>query len=56
MMHMSADATQVKKVLFCSGKVYFDLAERQQKDKAERYCNYSSGTIYPLPLNNWTNL
>jgi 2-oxoglutarate dehydrogenase E1 component len=25
------DAAQVKKVLFCSGKIYFDLAERQQK-------------------------
>ena len=27
-----ADAGKVKKVLFCSGKIYFDLAERQQKD------------------------
>src|SRR5215475_9686813 len=26
------NAHDVKKVLFCSGKVYFDLAERQQKD------------------------
>ncbi|HJU45516.1 MAG TPA: 2-oxoglutarate dehydrogenase E1 component, partial [Chitinophagaceae bacterium] len=27
-----ADADAVKKVLFCSGKLYFDLAERQQRD------------------------
>ena len=25
------DAAQVKKVLFCSGKIYFELAERQAK-------------------------
>jgi 2-oxoglutarate dehydrogenase E1 component len=26
------DASKVKKVLLCSGKMYFDLQERQQKD------------------------
>ena len=26
-----ADAAKIKKVLFCSGKIYFDLAAHQQK-------------------------
>src|SRR6478609_8669768 len=28
----TTDTNQVKKVLLCSGKLYFDLAERKQKD------------------------
>ncbi|MFI5125137.1 MAG: 2-oxoglutarate dehydrogenase E1 component, partial [Chitinophagales bacterium] len=28
----AGEPSQVKKVLFCSGKIYFDLAERQTKD------------------------
>ena len=27
-----AEADKVKKVLFCSGKIYYDLAERKQKE------------------------
>ena len=32
MMLLYQDAAEVKKVLFCSGKLYFELAERQQKE------------------------
>ena len=32
MMLQLQDASQVKKVLFCTGKLYFELAERKQKD------------------------
>jgi 2-oxoglutarate dehydrogenase E1 component len=42
-------AENVKKVLFCSGKVYFDLAERQQKDKRKDVAIIRLEQIYPLP-------
>jgi 2-oxoglutarate dehydrogenase E1 component len=44
-----ADASQVKKVLFCSGKVYFDLAERQQKDQRKDVAIVRLEQLYPLP-------
>ncbi|MFL5809181.1 MAG: 2-oxoglutarate dehydrogenase E1 component, partial [Flavisolibacter sp.] len=43
------DPAQVKKVLFCSGKVYFDLAERQQKDNKTDVAIIRLEQIYPLP-------
>ncbi len=44
-----ADAGQVKKVLFCSGKVYFDLADRQQKDQRKDVAIVRLEQLYPLP-------
>jgi 2-oxoglutarate dehydrogenase E1 component len=41
---------QVKKVLFCSGKVYFDLAERQQKDNRKDVAIIRLEQLYPLPV------
>ena len=41
---------QVKKVLFCSGKVYFDLAERQQKENRKDVAIVRLEQLYPLPL------
>ncbi|MGZ5189656.1 MAG: 2-oxoglutarate dehydrogenase E1 component [Flavisolibacter sp.] len=43
------DASQVKKVLFCSGKIYFDLAERQQKENNQDVAIVRLEQIYPLP-------
>ena len=43
------DAHQVKKVLFCSGKVYFDLADRQQKDNRKDVAIVRLEQLYPLP-------
>ncbi|MDR3714352.1 MAG: 2-oxoglutarate dehydrogenase E1 component [Puia sp.] len=40
---------QVKKVLFCSGKVYFDLAERQQKDGRKDVAIIRLEQLYPMP-------
>jgi 2-oxoglutarate dehydrogenase E1 component len=40
----------VKKVLFCSGKVYFDLAERQQKENRKDVAIVRLEQLYPLPL------
>ncbi len=44
------DATQVKKVLFCSGKIYFDMAERQQKENRKDIAIVRLEQIYPLPF------
>ena len=43
------DPSQVKKVLFCSGKIYFDLAERQQKDNRKDIAIIRLEQLYPLP-------
>lgn len=45
-----ADTAKVKKVLFCSGKVYFDLAERQKKDDRKDVAIIRVEQLYPLPL------
>ena len=44
------DPSAVKKVLFCSGKVYFDLAEKQQKNNRQDVAIIRMEQIYPLPL------
>ena len=44
-------ATEVKKVLFCSGKVYFDLAERQLKENRQDIAIIRLEQIYPIPQN-----
>ncbi|MDP4247451.1 MAG: 2-oxoglutarate dehydrogenase E1 component [Bacteroidota bacterium] len=51
-----ADAGQVKKVLFCSGKVYFDLAERQQKDQRRDVAIIRLEQLYPLPVHQLEDL
>ena len=43
------DAAEIKKVLFCSGKVYFDLAERQQKEGRKDIAIIRLEQIHPLP-------
>ncbi len=43
------DAAAVKKVLLCSGKVYFDLAEKQQKENRKDIAIIRLEQIYPLP-------
>lgn len=45
------DPSKVKKVLFCSGKVYYDLAEQQQKDQIRDTAVIRLEQLYPLPLN-----
>jgi len=41
---------EVKKVLFCSGKIYFDLAERQQKENRQDVAIIRLEQIYPSPI------
>ena len=43
------DATAVTKVLLCSGKMYFDLAERQAKENRKEVAIIRLEQIYPLP-------
>jgi len=43
------DPQSVKKVLFCSGKVYYDLAERQQKEGRTDVAIIRVEQLYPLP-------
>ncbi|HEX6426120.1 MAG TPA: 2-oxoglutarate dehydrogenase E1 component [Niastella sp.] len=45
----AGEANQVRKVLFCSGKVYFDLAERQQKENKKDTAIVRLEQLYPLP-------
>ncbi len=45
------DASKVKKVLFCTGKIYFDLAERQLKDNIKDVAIIRLEQLYPLPFN-----
>jgi 2-oxoglutarate dehydrogenase E1 component len=42
-------AKKVKKVLLCSGKMYFDLSEKQLADKREDVAVIRLEQIYPLP-------
>lgn len=43
------DAVAVKTVLFCSGKIYFDLAEKQAKDNRKNVAIIRMEQLYPLP-------
>jgi 2-oxoglutarate dehydrogenase E1 component len=43
------EASAVTKVLLCSGKIYFDLAERQQKDNRKDVAIVRLEQIHPLP-------
>lgn len=43
------DPQAVTKVLFCSGKIYFDLAERQQKENIRNTALVRLEQLYPLP-------
>ena len=42
------DASAVKKVLFCAGKIYFELAEKQAKENRQDIAVVRLEQIYPL--------
>jgi 2-oxoglutarate dehydrogenase E1 component len=44
------NAEEVKTVLFCSGKIYYDLAERQLKDNRKDIAIIRLEQLYPLPV------
>jgi 2-oxoglutarate dehydrogenase E1 component len=45
-----ADAKKVKRVLFCSGKVYYDLLEKQQADDRKDVALVRLEQLYPTPV------
>ncbi len=47
---MITDAKKVKRVLLCSGKMYFDLSEKQIADKITDTAIVRLEQIYPLPV------
>jgi 2-oxoglutarate dehydrogenase E1 component len=46
----AGDAASVKKVLFCTGKIYFELAERQVRDNRKDIAILRLEQLYPLPV------
>ncbi len=44
-----ADKTKVKKVLICSGKVYFDLQDKQEKDQRKDVAIIRLEQLHPMP-------
>lgn len=45
-----AQPEQTKKVLMCSGKIYFELLEKQQKDNRTDIAIIRLEQLYPLPI------
>ncbi|HEY2726485.1 MAG TPA: 2-oxoglutarate dehydrogenase E1 component, partial [Parafilimonas sp.] len=50
------DATQIKKVLFCTGKLYFELAEKKEKDQRNDVALIRMEQVYPLPVKQLNDL
>ena len=44
-----ADAEQITKIIFCSGKVYYDLLEEKERLKNESTALVRIEQLYPLP-------
>ncbi len=45
------DVKKVKRVLFCSGKIYYDLLEQQENDKRKDVAIIRLEQLYPFPEN-----
>lgn len=45
-----ADAKKVKRVLLCTGKIYYDLLEKQQTDKRTDVAIVRMEQLYPTPI------
>ena len=46
----SADPAKIKKVVFCSGKVYYDILEEKEKQQRDNVAVIRLEQLYPLPL------
>jgi 2-oxoglutarate dehydrogenase E1 component len=46
----------IRKVLFCSGKIYYDLLEKKQKSNATDTAIVRLEQLYPLPINQLESL
>jgi 2-oxoglutarate dehydrogenase E1 component len=47
---LASDPNQITKVLLCSGKIYFDLHEKREKDQRNDIAIIRMEQLYPLPL------
>ncbi|MEO6884100.1 MAG: 2-oxoglutarate dehydrogenase E1 component [Bacteroidia bacterium] len=47
---VSAKAANIKKIVFCTGKIYYDLLEHQEKEGEDSIALVRIEQIYPLPL------
>lgn len=47
----TANAKSIRRVVFCSGKVYYDLLERQEADKESGVAVVRIEQLYPFPQN-----
>lgn len=45
-----ADPSKVKRVLFCTGKIYYELLEKQETDKREDIAIVRIEQLYPIPM------
>ena len=45
----ATDASKIRKVLVCSGKIYYDLLDRQEKDKRDDIAIVRLEQLSPLP-------
>ncbi|HEY8659137.1 MAG TPA: 2-oxoglutarate dehydrogenase E1 component [Hanamia sp.] len=50
------DAEPITKVLFCSGKIYFELNEKREKENRKDLAIIRIEQLYPLPLNQLNDL
>jgi len=51
-----ADAKKVKRVLFCSGKIYYDLLDKQQADQRKDIAIVRIEQLYPTPVQQMTKI
>jgi len=47
---VNVKATDVKRVLFCTGKIYYELLEKQQKDQIRDVAIVRVEQLYPTPV------
>jgi 2-oxoglutarate dehydrogenase E1 component len=47
------DADKVRRIVFCSGKVYFDLLERRRADKLDDVAIVRIEELYPFPIEDY---
>ncbi len=50
------NVSEITKVLFCSGKIYFDLNEKREKDERKDIAIVRMEQLYPMPLNQLEDL
>jgi 2-oxoglutarate dehydrogenase E1 component len=52
----SADPSKVKRVIVCSGKIYYELLEQKEKDQAGHIAIVRLEQLYPLPVEQLKNI